>query len=695
MQQQRIIFESAPAWIFICILAGIGYAFLLYQAKHPWSLTMNRILFALRLVLAFFLAFLLLGPIIRQINNFLEKPVFVILSDDSGSIKEGVDSTSLKSIQQEIRILKESLDERGYEVRESDLEGKEIETLIEYKAPVTDIQSALHKVADHYEGKRIEGVLLVSDGIYNTGVSPLYATYNFPVHTLGIGDTIQRVDIAIRNVAYNKIAYEGNKFPVHVEVLAKGIDARSLALTVTKGGKLIDRQTKPVGDDGLVVYDFNPLADEKGIQKFDLVVEELPEELNKRNNRASIFVDVIEGKKKILLIASSPHPDIKALRTVLEKNSNYEFLLHIPGVTEQTSSVLEDDKIDLVIFHQSPDLRGKTRDLFLRYVKRSISFFVIVGRQTDLSLLASQGVPIKLEGLPRDYDDVTPVVNPAFNNFIITTETKSIVTDYPPVSVPFGRIQIPLSATALLYQRIGSVNTDKPLMAVEVRNDKKVGIMLGEGLWRWRLDEFGQSEATISFDELLGKLLQYLSTSEDKTRFRSYPIQQEFSEVEPVIFESQVYNDIFEPVFGNTINIELTDGAGKQTRYSYVTSPGNIRYQIGGLNEGVYRYRSRTEINGKTEETRGQFAVVLKQTELQNLTADFDLLRKLSANTGGNFYSLDKTQNLVNDLATKEATGVMRTEEKYDSLINLKWIFWVLLLMISVEWFLRKYYGSY
>jgi hypothetical protein len=218
---------------------------------------------------------------------------------------------------------------------------------------------------------------------------------------------------------------------------------------------------------------------------------------------------------------------------------------------------------------------------------------------------------------------------------------------------------------------------------------------LGEGLWRWRLDEYGKAEETTGFDELFGKLLQYLSTSEEKRKFSSYPIQQEFSEVEQVIFESQVYNDIFEPVFGNTIDIELSDDAGKKSRYTYVTSPGNIRYQIGGLKEGVYRYTSSTLLEGKKETVNGQFVVVSKQTELNNLTADFDLLRKLSSNTGGKFYAMDKLSNLTNDLLVKEATGIIRAEEKYDSLIKLKWIFWVLLAMISTEWFMRKYYGSY
>lgn len=695
MHQERLIFESSPGWIVVCILAGVGYALLLYRTKHPWSESVNRILFGLRAVLAFFLAFLLLGPIVRQVNNLLEKPLFTILHDNSGSIKEGMDSVAISALNNGINTLSESLEQKGYEVKSLDLNGKEIQEAIQFTEPVTNIQGALARISDRYEGKKIEGVLLISDGIYNSGISPLYAAYSFPVNTLGIGDTTQRVDIAIRNVAFNKIAYEGNQFPIRVEVLSKGVANRSLTINLSQGGKLLDQQTKPIGPDGLITIDFKPLANEKGIQKFDLSVETLPEEINKRNNRASIFVEVVEGKKKILLIASTPHPDVKAIRSVIEKNPNYEFLLHIPGVSEQPAAILRDEKIDLVIFHQSPDLRSRTKELFLQFVKAKTSLLIILGRQSDLPLLVAQGVPLKLEGIPRDYDDVTPEINPAFNNFTISSEAMSIVADFPPVSVPFGKIQIPLSATTLLFQRVGNLTTEKPLLAIDNSSDRKIGIFLGEGLWRWRLDEYRQSEKTDGFDEVIGKLIQYLSTSDDKTKFRSYPIQQEFSEVEPVVFESQVYNDIFEPIFGNTINIELFDEAGKQTRYSYVLSPGNIRYQIGGLKEGVYRYRSRTTINGQPEEVRGQFAVVLRQAELQNLTADFDLLRKLSANTGGKFYTQSGIQNLVSDLTVKEATAVIRSEEKYDSLINLKWIFWVLLAMISVEWFMRKFYGSY
>src|SRR5690606_501400 len=155
------------------------------------------------------------------------------------------------------------------------------------------------------------------------------------------------------------------------------------------------------------------------------------------------------------------------------------------------------------------------------------------------------------------------------------------------------------------------------------------------------------------------------------------------------------YNDIFEPVYGKAIDIELTDEAGKRTQYNYVISLGNTRYQIGGLKEGVYRYRARTTIAGKVEQVSGQFAVVSRLAELQNLTADFDLLRKLSAGTGGKFFAYPTSSSLRDEFGKAEATSVIRSEERYDALINLKWIFFVLLAMITTEWFLRKFFGGY
>ncbi len=693
MHQQNIIFESSPAYIIVCIVVALGFALLLYKTKHPWSKTWNRILFGMRALLAFLLAFLLLGPIVKQINNIFEKPFFVVVYDNSVSVREAVDSTVRTKLQTEVNELSAALRNHGYEVKINDLEGQEIQAP-DFQGERSDITGALKRIANRYEGSRIGGVALISDGIYNSGISPLYSAYNFPVHTIGIGDTMQHIDVAIKNVSYNKIAYQGNKFPLRVETVVKNLRDSPITATVMQRGKVVDKQTKISKDNQLLVFDFQPLASEQGIQKVDIRLDVKDGEYNTQNNRASVFVEVVEGKKKILVIASAPHPDVKALREVVEKNSNYEFLLYTPTV-DKAQKEWRPEEVDLAIFYQSPDLRGRTSALFEKFASSRTSLLLILGQNSDLRLIEKKNMPVKFDGAPRDFDEVTPVINTSFSNFIVSPETNTMLVDYPPVSVHFGNVSVSLGASPLLFQRVGSISTEKPLLAVTQQEDRKIGIMLGEGIWRWKLNEYDRTEGSAAFDELFGKLIQYLSTSDDKRKFRSYPIQQEFSDSEPVIFESQVYNSIFEPVYGNSITLEITDEQGKKRNYSYTTSPGNSRYQIGDLAEGVYRYRAKTTLEQKPEEVRGEFAVVKRQTELQNLTADFDLLKTLSKNTGGKFYSASNVDALKAELQKAKAQTVIHSEESYDTLINLKWVFLFLLLLATFEWTFRKYFGSY
>jgi hypothetical protein len=693
---KRIIFDSAPEFIMLCVVVALLYAGIQYYRtrQQPWGSTLNWVLFSMRALLTFFVAFLLLGPIVKQINNLFEKPFFVLLYDNSASIAQTTDSTNLNTLQNKLRETREALEESGYTTATHDLNGENTGS-VKFNLPSSDIHSSLRRISNLYEGQKVGGVILVSDGIYNAGLSPAHASYNYPIHTVGVGDTTQRTDILIRNLAYNKIAYQGNKFPLRADVQIKNLEPQDVTVSLMKRGTVIEKQTKKSKADDLLTFDFQPLAEEQGIQKLDIVVETKPGEQNTKNNRASVFVEVVEGKKKILVVAPSPHPDIKALRDVIEKNSNYEFLLHMPGISEQQASVLRPDKIDLVIFHQSPDTRGKTTQIFQSFLNTRTSLLMILGQQSDIIQLTRANMPIKFEGVPREFDEVTPVSNPNFSSFSVSTEANTVLADVPPVFVHFGRTQVAQTATPLLFQKVGNVTTDKPLLAVEVKDSRKIGMMLGEGLWRWKLNEFERTENSQAFDEVFGKLIQFLSTTEDKRKFRSYPVKQEFSDTEAVVFESQVYNDIFEPVYGNSIQIDVTNESGSKTQYSYVTSPGNARYQIGGLKPGVYKYRSRTSINGSNEEVRGEFAVTEQQAELQNLTADFDLLKTISKNTAGKFYRSSEVDRLKEDLQSVKAKSTIHTEETYDSLVNLKWVFWLLVLLVGAEWFLRKFHGSY
>ena len=692
MDQQRLLFEYNPAFILLCIALGLGYAYLLYSPQPLWNKRVNRMLFVLRTVTVTLLAFLLMGPILKLIINEYEKPTLVVLIDNSLSVGETVDSVQWKAIDDQINSSVNQLRSQGFDVQVNSLDGPFEEKII-FDRPVSDLTGAAKGVVGQFEGKNLAGLVVFSDGIYNSGSSPLYTTWNVPVYTVGLGDTTQRVDLKLKSLLYNKIAYQGNRFPLRAEVGVQGIEGQDVQVLVFQNGKLIAKEKKNSGTSALLDFDFEIEASQNGMQRVDVSVEVLGQEQNKKNNRASAYVEVVEGKKKVLLVSAAPHPDHKALGAVVGQNANYEFILHIPGVKEAPAETITPGNIDMAIFH-GVDFGGKTSATYNTFIQSTTPVWLILGERTNLRQLAANGIPVTFENAGQ-WDEATPLLNPVFKDFGFSDNLNATFVNYPPAEVPFGKFTYPADASILLFQRIGRVDTERPLLFTTSVNDRKMAVLIGEGIWRWRLNEFASTQKTAGFDEVFGKLIQYLSTREDKRKFRSFSLQNEFSTAEPVVFESQVYNELYEPVYGNKIEIQLTGEDGNTYTYSYTTGPGSSRYRIGGLKEGVYQYQSSTRINGAKETVGGEFTVRLQDIEMQSLTADFGLLRKWAENTGGKFFALENLSELKTELSLMKVHSLIHSQESFKSLINLKLAFYLLLLLISAEWFARKYMGGY
>jgi hypothetical protein len=336
----------------------------------------------------------------------------------------------------------------------------------------------------------------------------------------------------------------------------------------------------------------------------------------------------------------------------------------------------------------------KTASLFTQLSKAKSSLLLIIGNKSNLQQLASNGIPLRFDN-PIQKDEVTALVNSSFHDFDFAANSNTGFAAYPPIQVPFGKFSYPANAQVLLNQRIGSVATDRPMLLSWEDNNRKMAAFIGEGLWQWRLAEYFNSEKTELFDDTFSKLVQYLSTLDDKRKFRFFPTQNEFTDAAPVSFEGQVYNDLFEKVYGNKIDLMLRDEQGKVTNYNYTLSPGGERYTIGGLKEGTYFYSASTVVNSKKEVLAGQFSVIAQNIESQNLVADYGLLRKLAHATNGNFYYSTEMDKLVSDYQKVEAKSLIHSEESFNPLVQAKWFFFLLLILISGEWFLRKYLGSY
>ncbi|MDF9799798.1 hypothetical protein OKW21_005061 [Catalinimonas alkaloidigena] len=700
MQQVQLLFDNSPWLIIPSMLVGAAYAALLYLKNkgfrhQSWDKQINYLLTGLRFVLVSLLCLLLVGPFIKQIKNTLEEPIVVFAVDNSSSISAVQDSSALQTFKQSLESVSADLMDNDYTLEYRTFEGSQNLDSLNFRHNSSDLSELLSSISSEYEGRNLASVVLFSDGIYNEGVSPTYRPYSFRINTVGLGDTIPKQDINVRNLFYNKIAYQGNKFPLVAEIVNTGFEGETVNVSVKNRGNVISSQTLSF-DQARDVSSIEFLLDasQEGMQRYEVEVQSLDGEFTTQNNTSQAYVEVIEGKENILLLAQAPHPDIKALKLAIEDNKNYELRSVILSVDEVSERELADIKYDLVIFHQLPG-RNLDNALVRKYINEASASWFIVGNQTDLFSLSENNTILNIASVNNDVDEVKAVYNNGFTGFQIEGETQAIIEEFLPLSVPFGRVELKNNANVLLYQKVGSVETSKPLLVVGEVDERKSAVMLAEGLWQWRLQEYAKYENTQAFDALVSKLSQYLSAKEDKRRFRVYPEQDVFDDTEAVVFETEIYNEIYEEIYGFNIALTLTDESGETRKYSYITNESNTQYRISNLPEGIYQYRATAQIDGEQMVSNGEFTVRSLQIETLNLTANHQLLRDISANSGGVFFKQESLENMASQLQSQEARGKIYTSEAFLPIINLKWLFFVLLLLISTEWAIRKYMGSY
>jgi hypothetical protein len=68
----------------------------------------------------------------------------------------------------------------------------------------------------------------------------------------------------------------------------------------------------------------------------------------------------------------------------------------------------------------------------------------------------------------------------------------------------------------------------------------------------------------------------------------------------------------------------------------------------------------------------------------------------MAEQTGGRFFLPAQVDELVKQIKTgNQLKPVIYFQEMVNELLNLRWLFFVLLSTLGMEWFLRKYWGIY
>ena len=672
-------FDISPIWVLVALIAALGVSILLYSKKKtPWSRTINILLGFLRFGAIFLLILLLVNPLLEYNTNKTEEPIIVIALDNSESIELRDSGTNLSALNKWLKSALSALEEE-YLVR---LEGITLDT-VDATSKTTDLSTLLRGIETKYEHENLAGILLATDGIITKGQSPDYQNFGVPVYTLGLGDTIPPKDIIIQNVRNNKVAYQGNKFPVAVNVFQKGFDGSQVNLTIRENGQQISSQKVNLTS---ATHEVNFLLEAKtaGLRRFSVSIEEREGESSFENNRKDIYIDVVEGKDRILILAPSPHPDINAIRSVLEETENYETTLFIPGI-QQIPDIKE---YDLIIEHQA--FSGVNYGDF-----KASGKWYIVGNRSRINLLNQAVNFLNIAQKGNQKDQVRGSYNSQFSKFKLIDESLDRMQNYPPISSPFGEYTVATPTEILLYQQIGSIVTNRPLWAFFDDGEQKTGILTGDGIWQWKLQESASNGDARLFNDLVLKTVQYLSIKVNKDRFIVKPRQADYQIGDQVILDTEVYNEIFERSYGNTIDLTITDQEGNIKTYQLIDNPANSYFKIGVLEPRIYTFKASTAVGGNKFFEQGSFAVRDIQIEGINLTANHNLLRRLSQNTGGKFEHFSNQSRLIDEIKEASYKSTISTSREKLPLIDSIWVILLIVGLLAVEWFLRKYLGAY
>jgi hypothetical protein len=691
----QILLQLPVLSVFAAVLAGLLYSWLLYRRDtiaytRPW---IKNALAVARFVVVATLVWLLFSPAIKKKYTEAQKPILIFLHDNSGSVALKTPKESLDAFWMELGAVKDKLS-KDYDVRAYLF----AESLSDWETPAysgkeTGVSGAFRELTERHSGQTVGAIVLSGDGIYNKGSNPLYHSLLkvAPVYTIALGDTTPVKDARIAALRYNQLLYSGDQFMLRAEVEAYGMQGQELQLEISAPNGF--RTNIPVGVDR---NDFSWRTEvnigilKPGIQKILVSLRNAQGDQIPANNQDVAYVEVLDGREKVLLLYHSPHPDVKAIRAVAEQNPNLSFEAVDINTFNQN---LRD--FSLVILHGLPSANG-FGPAATALQASNIPQLYIVSATTDLNRLNEAQQVLKIFSGKPAIQEVQAVLNPAFSKFSVSPGILAQINELPPLYAPLATYQARNPNDALFTQRIGNVQTDFPLLSLGESGNRKTGVLAAEGIWRWRMYDYLLHDDHEAFDNLFGKIIQFLTVKEDRRPFRLKLPKTIFAENQPVVFDAELYNESFELVNDPDVSLEISSADGKVYPFTMDKTSNAYTLSAGIFGTGDYTATAKTSRGGRSYTASISFSVKPLVVESLRLQADHRLLSALANESGGSMLLPGQLLELQRQLESEDKLKPVLYDRIITSnILDFKWILAMLIALLSIEWFVRKWSGGY
>ncbi len=659
------------------ILALLLVLFQYYRkTKKKGKLTL--ILSFLRFLGLFGLFILLINPKFTKNEYTLEKTNLVVLTDNSSSMEE---------TKNEVASFLSKIEGNADISKRFDLEkytfGTSLEELdsLSFDEKNTNISKALASLSDVYSNSNT-AIVMLTDGNQTVGEDYGYfgGQLKFPVYAIAVGDTTQYEDVRIGQVNSNKYAFLKNKFPLEAYVSYTGNDDIVAKVSVTVNEKNVYRENVKLSKENNSRA-INTLinANSVGIKSIKVSVSTLSKERNTLNNQKNVVVEVIDEKTNIAIISSIVHPDIGALKKAIESNEQ-----RTVSILRPTVNLKNLEEVDVFILYQ-PNASFKSVYTYLQQKKASV--FTITGEVVNSNFLNRIQHTYKING-SYPIQETFPILNPSFSKFDISDFS---IDGFPPLSNKAAASKYG-NGEALLTMMVMEVTMDSPLLfAVEGENGKEL-VLLGENIWKWRMQSYRNDRSFENFDGFMGKLMRYLSANKSKDR-----LNIEYKSIYQGSNDAKITATYFDETFvfdSNavlTVELNTTKNSGS-TQFPMLLKNNFYEADFSDLPPGTYSFKVRIKDDNRTKS--GSFTILDFDVERQFLSTDYKKLGQLAEVTQGGLYFQNNADSLLQDLLENNRfVPTQKSTKNIVSLIDFRLLLAIIIAALTAEWFIRKYNG--
>lgn len=584
----------------------------------------------------------------------------------------------------------------------------------------TNLGQALTQTLRQASGSSLGAIILISDGSDNSGAISQadlteIAGYGVPIHAVGIGLENIPEDLELTEVSLPEKALPGTTLSARIGIRHdQGGTAR---VKVYDGDTFLTTEEIALSNDQNMTLAFVDIeVSDPGQLDLRFTLDPINNESNLANNTRAQVVDVEESRYKVLYVEGEPRWEYKfmqralnddpsiALSTLLKVTPNKYYRQGIEsqeqlanGFPEERAELFDYDALIIGSFNAA-ELTAEQQEMIRDFVSERGGSLLMLGGLNGLGLggwgesVVDEVLPSRLSAdqaeFVREKSWITLTDNGKLSPLLqlsnSETENERIWADLPEIADYQQLGPLRPAATTLL-----NVNVDgrmQPLLVTQPYGRGQSYILATGGTWRWQMslpvDDMSHetfwrqlTRALVANSPRPFELSSRVDTEEIKVRAELRDPESEENQglaISAVV--SSENNDV--------VTLELMPVSGQPGVYEAGFTPNET---------GLYSIEAISRV-GENLVGSSTTAVRYDQgQEIFNVRQNRQLLERVAEITGGQYWSAEEWNDIPEAISDSTA-GI--TEQQISFLWDAPFFFFLLVLLKTMEWLLRRHWRT-